>query len=371
MATASASTLAYDVPGSAPGTAVAPQVDTTTVFETSTQYVTSAITVTSSAANSAAAVSETGHVPPPEEPVVTKVSLNVTASQTSVPVMLWEGNTTSVVFFQNSTVVEIPTGHPANGTSTVVVTTTASSSKIAATTTKDKTSATASASASVSEVPANGAGKTTDNAVLRMGVVAALMALLRVVCEHTSLVKSQDTFSIIQKRHSGVGQAVHPSLLDTSFTVYQSIADSHALATNANDTNPHPTPIPHYHIRRATRHKHPSSSTSRHHHDSHPQHRSHQPSHLTSPSIHNPSTQQPMHDYQLALLLLCIGLTIRLAVAAHALRLTHVARGLASPAESTVAFVVRRVRETWEGWADRGWGGAGRWVGEGEGEGQV
>lgn len=78
-----------------------------------------------------------------------------------------------------------------------------------------------------------------------------------------------------------------------------------------------------------------------------------------------------MHDYQFALLLLCTGLLIRLAVAAHTSRLTHIARGLASPAESTVAFFVRRVRETWEGWADREWGG--RWMGcgEGEGEGQV
>lgn len=150
MATASAKTLAYG----APGTVVAPQVDTTTVFETSTQYVTSAITVTSSAANITTAIGDTAYGP------------------------LWEGNTTSVIFPQNSTVVEIPTGLPANGTSTIVVTTTASSSKAAATTTKDKTSATASASATASEAPANGAGKTTGNAVLRMGIVAALMALL-------------------------------------------------------------------------------------------------------------------------------------------------------------------------------------------------
>lgn len=159
-ATASASTSAsFEVPGSAPGTATAPQADTTTIYETSTAYMTSAITVTSgvseipSMINSTAEATKTGYAPPPEGyPVVTPI------------------------FPQNSTGIAIPTGHPANRT--VTITSTASSSKMTATTTKDETSTTESASASVSEVPVNDAGKTTGNALLGMGCIAGIMALL-------------------------------------------------------------------------------------------------------------------------------------------------------------------------------------------------
>ncbi|KZM28085.1 uncharacterized protein EKO05_0000859 [Ascochyta rabiei] len=181
VVTVSASTpAAFEVPGSVPGTAAAPEVDTTIVFETSTYYLSSAIAVTSDTVNSTAEVTKTGYAPPPVEPTTTsEASLYVTASQTFVPVTLWEGSTTRVIFPQNSTAVEIPTGVPANGTSTVIVTATASSSEpVVSTTAKNKTSATASASASVSQVPVNGAGKVTGSALLGMGIVAGFMALL-------------------------------------------------------------------------------------------------------------------------------------------------------------------------------------------------
>ncbi|KAF9693360.1 hypothetical protein EKO04_008797 [Ascochyta lentis] len=191
VATAYASTpVSFEVPGSAPGTAVAPEVDTTTVFETSTYYLTPVITVTSDTANSTAELTKTGYAPPPVEPTTTpEASLYVSNGHTFVPVTLWEGSTTRVIYPQNSTAIEIPTGVPVNntstvvvptnGTSTVVVTATASSSKTtASTTTKDKTTTTASASASVSEVPVNGASKVAGSALLGMGIVASVMALL-------------------------------------------------------------------------------------------------------------------------------------------------------------------------------------------------
>ncbi|KAJ4363870.1 hypothetical protein N0V95_000940 [Ascochyta clinopodiicola] len=181
MVTVSASISAsFEVPGSISSTATGPGVDTTTVFKTSTYYLSSAITVTSSTANGTAEATKTGYAPPPVEPTTTpEASLYVTSSQTFIPVTLWEGSTTRVIYPQNSTAIEIPTGAPANRTSTIVVTTTASSSEPAmSSTTKNKTSATASASASVSEVPVNGADKITGSALLGMGVIAGVMALL-------------------------------------------------------------------------------------------------------------------------------------------------------------------------------------------------
>ena len=184
MATASASVPeSFEAPGPAPGTAVAPEVDTTTVFETSTYYFTSAMIVTSARINSTAGETSTcADSAPPAEPTA---SLHVTGNQTFVPVTLWEGSTTRVVFPQNSTALAMPTGYPTNGTSTVVVTATAfssssssSSDKTVATTPKHKTSATASASASVSEVPDSSAAKLTGNPMLGMGAVAGLMAFL-------------------------------------------------------------------------------------------------------------------------------------------------------------------------------------------------
>ena len=186
MATVSASTPAsFELPGSAPGTAAAPQVDTTTVYSTSTYYVTSAITKTSAPVASSPASSVvapvmssscTANVTAPTDPLITpSVSLFVTDGKTFVPVTVWGPNSTYVVFPQNSTAVAAPTG---NITSTVVITT--SASKTAASTSKASASAstTASASATVSEVPINGAGKVAGNALLGLGAVAGFMALL-------------------------------------------------------------------------------------------------------------------------------------------------------------------------------------------------
>lgn len=188
MVTASASTPAsFPVPAEG-------DITTTTVFETSTFYVTSAITVptpvasvsesTSAPANSSAAAPSSGYAVPPvpansSAVVITLTqSLYVTGNQTFVPVTLWNSEGTTVIYPQNSTALEIPTGYPANGTapSTVVVTTPVAS-KTALTNSKH-TSATASPSATVSEVPTNGAGKAAGGAVLGMGLVAGFMALL-------------------------------------------------------------------------------------------------------------------------------------------------------------------------------------------------
>jgi hypothetical protein len=212
MVTASASTPAsFEVPGTGSGTAAVPgasEVDTTTVYETSTStyHVTSATTVptpvasvsssaevvstpanssvaatrlcseTASANSSVTVTSSCTETAPPADITPTQ-SLYVTGSQTFVPVTLWENSTTRVIYPQNSTALEIPTGYPANGTapSTVVVTT--SVSKTAATS-KVQTSATTSPSATVSEVPANGAGKVAGDAVLSLGLLAGFMALL-------------------------------------------------------------------------------------------------------------------------------------------------------------------------------------------------
>lgn len=193
MVTASASTpVSFEVPGTGSGTAAVPavpEVDTTTVYETSTYYVTSAVTLTSApvpsastssapvasapANSSAVATSSCSETAPPAE-ITPSQSLYVTGSQTFVPVTLWENSTTRVIYPQNSTALEIPTGYPANGTSVVVTTV----SSRTATTSKDKTSATASPSATVSEVPVNGAGKVAGDAVLGLGLVAGFMALL-------------------------------------------------------------------------------------------------------------------------------------------------------------------------------------------------
>ncbi|KAF3039942.1 Mucin-5B [Didymella heteroderae] len=198
MVTASASMPAsFLVPSTGSGTAAvpgAPEGDittTTTVYETSTFYVTSAVTVPTPVASassssevvsvpansSAVTISSCSETAPPAE--ITPIrSLCVTGSQTFVPVTLWENGTTRVIYPQNSTALEIPTGYAANGTapSTVVVTTSVAS-KTAMTTSKH-TSATASPSATVSEVPTNGAGKVAGDAVLGMGLVAGFMALL-------------------------------------------------------------------------------------------------------------------------------------------------------------------------------------------------
>lgn len=209
MVTASASTdISFSVPGSGSATAAVPGPSegdiTTTVYETSTFYVTSVVSVPTpvasvsesvgAPADSTVATSSLGYaVPtvsanssavatvPPTEMTPTQ-SLYVTGSQTFVPVTLWENSTTRVIYPQNSTAVEIPTGYPANGTtpSTVVVTTSISSSAV--TTSKALTSSKhttmSSPSATVSEVPTNSAGKVAGEAVLSLGLVAGLMALL-------------------------------------------------------------------------------------------------------------------------------------------------------------------------------------------------
>lgn len=201
MATVSAGTPAsFEIPGGLSGTAAAPGVVTTTVYETSTHYLTSAITLTSVPVSASATVSDmpanssmvvtsscTSSLPVESTPTPS-VSLFVSGNMTFVPVTLWEGSTTRVIFPQNSTSIAIPTGYPANdtasvnatsavGISTVVLTTSVSKT---ATTSNDKSSSTASGSASVSEVPVNGAvaGKIAGNAVLGLGAVAGLMALL-------------------------------------------------------------------------------------------------------------------------------------------------------------------------------------------------
>ena len=210
IVTASASTdVSFPVPGPGSTTAVVPgapaDVTTTTVYETSTFYVTSAITMptsvasifesTSASANSSVVAPSSGYAmpPAPSAPAVPAnssavtappaeitptQSLYVTGSHTFVPVTLWENSTTRVIYPQNSTALEIPTGYPANGTapstSTVIVTTSVPPTT-AVTTSKH---ASATASATVSEVPTNGAGKVAGDAVLGMGLVAGFMALL-------------------------------------------------------------------------------------------------------------------------------------------------------------------------------------------------
>ncbi|KAF1923308.1 uncharacterized protein M421DRAFT_9816 [Didymella exigua CBS 183.55] len=212
MVTASASTPAsFEVPGTGFGTAAvpgAPEVDTTTtVFETSTFYVTSAVTVptplasTSSAVeiisvpanSSAVTASSCSEAVPPAEVTPTQ-SLYVIGSQTFVPVTLWENSTTRVIYPQNSTAIAIPTGYPANGTSTVVVTT--SVSKTVASSTSN-VSATAEPSATVSEVPVNGAGNVAADAVLGLGLVAAIskvnLEILRTVAtSHVHLINGAE-----------------------------------------------------------------------------------------------------------------------------------------------------------------------------------
>jgi len=194
MVTASASTPAFfSGPGTGSGTAVVPGapegVTTTTVYETTTFYVTSAITVPTpiasmsssiSASADSSVVASSGYAMPTAPPakITPTQSLYVTGSQTFVPVTLWENSTTRVIYPQNSTALESPTGYPANGTapSTVVVTTSVSSKTVV--TTSKHISATVSPSATVSEVPTNGAGKIAGDAVLGMGLVAGVMALL-------------------------------------------------------------------------------------------------------------------------------------------------------------------------------------------------
>lgn len=201
--TASAGTPAsFSFPGTDTPLAVVPgapaDVTTTTVYETSTFYVTSAITMPtpdtsvssiSAPANSSVAASSGYAMPPlpsnsstvataPPAEITSTQSLYVTGSQTFVPVTLWENSTTRVIYPQNSTALEIPTGDPANGTApstSTVILTTSVAPKTAVTTSKH-TSATASAT--VSEVPTNGADKVAGDAVLGMGLVAAVMALL-------------------------------------------------------------------------------------------------------------------------------------------------------------------------------------------------
>lgn len=191
IVTASASTaVSFALPGTGSGIAAvpgAPEVDTTTtVYETSTYYATSEITVptpvvtasssaepvNTSANSSIVVASSCSETAPPAEITPTE-SLYVTGSQTFVPVTLWENSTTRVIYPQNSTALEIPTGYPANGTSTG-----ATSTSVASTTSKDKTSATASPSATVSEVPVNGSGKVAGDAVLVLGALAGFMALM-------------------------------------------------------------------------------------------------------------------------------------------------------------------------------------------------
>ena len=189
MAITSASTpTSFEIPGSTPGSAASPEIDTITFYTTSTYYVTSAVTMTSAPvacipavstpANSTAMISSpcSDNASSSVQPVVTpSVSLYVTDGKTFVPVTVWGPNSTVVIFPQNSTALGVPTGYPAN--STVVAGTTASASKTRITS-KDKTSATASTSASVSEVPVNGASKAAGNALLSMATVAGFMALL-------------------------------------------------------------------------------------------------------------------------------------------------------------------------------------------------
>jgi hypothetical protein len=191
MVTASASTeVSFPVPGTGSATAVVPgapegDLTTTTVYETSTFYVTSAITVPtpvasvsesiSAPANSGVAAPSSGYAMPPvpanssatvpPAEITPTQSLYVIDSQTFVPVTLWENSTTRVIYPQNST-----------APSTVIVTTSVAS-KTAVTTSKHS-SATESPSATVSEVPLNGAGKGAGNAVLGMGLIAGFMALL-------------------------------------------------------------------------------------------------------------------------------------------------------------------------------------------------
>lgn len=185
MVIVSASTPAsFEVPSTGSSTATAPtvpEVDTTTVYETSTHFLSSAATVTSApiasvpANSSAIATSSYSETGPPADITPTQ-SLYVTGSQTFVPVTIWENTTTRVIYPQNSTAVDIPTGYPINGTSTVVVTT--SISKTAASTSNDKNSATVSPSAAVSEVPVNGASKAAGDAMLGVGLIAGFIALL-------------------------------------------------------------------------------------------------------------------------------------------------------------------------------------------------
>jgi len=181
--TASASKpTSFDAPGSESSTVAAPALDTTIVYETSTYYLTSAITLT---------VPVTSPIPikPANSSYCTtdasmptlNPSVVVSGNVTLVPVTLWEGTTTRLIYPQNSTAIALPTVKPNGtttivGTSTVVSTTVVSSSKTAtgASSSKDETSATAS----VSEVPVSGAGRGTENAVLGLGAVAGVIVLL-------------------------------------------------------------------------------------------------------------------------------------------------------------------------------------------------
>lgn len=183
MTAASASTpTSFDAPGSESSTLAAPALDTTIVYETSTYYLTSAITLTVPVAthipikpaNSSSCTTDTSMS-------TLNPSVVVSGNVTLAPVTLWEDTTTRVIYPQNSTAIAFPTVEPNGtttnfGTSTVVSTTVVSSSKTAtdASSSKDETSATAS----VSEVPVSGAVRGAGNAVLGLGAVAGVMALL-------------------------------------------------------------------------------------------------------------------------------------------------------------------------------------------------
>lgn len=174
MATVFASTpTSFEAPGVAPGTAAAPEVDTTTVFITSTYRLTSAVTM-SVTANSTAETTKTDYSLSSTEPKATpNVSLYTSTGSTYVPVTLWEGNSSRIVFPQNSTTIGIPPG----STSTLIVTTTIPPKAVSTASYSDKTTSGA-ASATVSIEPSNNAGKMVGNALLGMGVVAGFVAFL-------------------------------------------------------------------------------------------------------------------------------------------------------------------------------------------------
>lgn len=177
MASVFASTpTSFEVPGAAPGTAAAPEVDTTTVFITSTYRLTSAVTI-SATVNSTTEASKTSQSLPSTESMAIPGVSYTTAGPTYVPVTLWDGNSSRIVFPQNSTTIEVSTGSPANSTSTVIVTTTVPLGTLSTATYKDKT-ASGTVSASVSVEPSNNAGKMAGNALICMGAVAVLVAFL-------------------------------------------------------------------------------------------------------------------------------------------------------------------------------------------------
>lgn len=192
MLTFGSTDFSSNVPGQAPGTAAGPTNVVTSIIS---KFTTTTATVL---------VPQSSAPATPPEPMVTQ-SLLVSNGQTFVPVTLWEGSTTRVIYPQNSTFTdaistECPSGTPistvsvicssANGTmltSTVSLSTSESASASASPTKTTRTanrSLTATASASRSEAPYNngavlGKGQGGKGSiVMGLGIVAGAMALL-------------------------------------------------------------------------------------------------------------------------------------------------------------------------------------------------